>query len=70
MLIPPSTANVERGFSVMNLICFPLRSSLKEANLDHFMRIFINGSDSLSSEQLEEMVDDFINNYHNRRMIL
>ena len=26
LLIPPSTSNVERGFSVMNLLCTPLKS--------------------------------------------
>ena len=26
LLIPPSTSNVERGFSAMNLICTPLKS--------------------------------------------
>ena len=43
LLIPSSTSNVEQGFSVMNLICTPLRSSLSESNLNRFMRICING---------------------------
>ena len=37
LLIPPITSNIELSFSVMNLICTPLRASFSEANLDHFM---------------------------------
>ena len=40
LLIPPSTANAERGFSVMNLLISPLRTSLGEKNLDRMMRVF------------------------------
>ena len=29
LLIPATTSNVERGISVINLICTPLRTSLK-----------------------------------------
>ena len=43
LLIPLSTSNVERGFSVMNLIQMPPRSPLSEHNLDRFMRICTNG---------------------------
>ena len=70
LLIPPSTANVERGFSVMNLLCTPLRSSLSENSLDRLMRICINGPEVLSEEQLEELVDDFKKKRDNRRLDL
>lgn len=70
LLIPPSTANVERGFSVMNLLCTPLRSSLSENSLDRLMRICINGPETLSEEQLEELVDDFKKKRDNRRLDL
>ena len=43
LLIPPSTSNVERGFSAMNLLCSPLRTSLNQHNLDRFMRISLTG---------------------------
>ena len=43
LLIPLTMWNVECGFSVMNLICTPLRTSLSESNLDRFMCICING---------------------------
>ena len=70
LLIPPSTANVERGFSIMNLLCTPLRSSLSETSLDRLMRICINGPETLSEEQLEELVDDFKKMRDNRRLDL
>ena len=38
-LIPPSTAEVEKSFSLINLISTPLRKSLSAENLDHRMRI-------------------------------
>ena len=38
-LIPPSTAEVERSFSLMNLILTPLRKRLLPENLGHCMRI-------------------------------
>ena len=38
-LIPPSTAEVERSFSLMNLISTPLRKRLSVENLGHCMRI-------------------------------
>ena len=70
LLIPPSTSNVERGFSVMNLLCTPLRSSLSENNLDRFIRICINGPDTFSDAQFEEMVDIFKATCDNRRLDL
>ena len=38
-LIPLSTAEVERSFSLMNLITTPLRKRLTAENLGHCMRI-------------------------------
>ena len=38
-LIPPSTAEVERSFSLMNLISTPLRKRLNQESLSHCMRI-------------------------------
>ena len=37
LLIPPTTLNVEHGFSIMNLICTPLRTSLSKSDLYRFM---------------------------------
>lgn len=57
-LIPPSTAEVERSFSLMKLICTPLRKSLKNVNLGHCMRISLHGS--LTDEDYEEILDKWL----------
>ena len=70
LLIPPTTSNVQRGFSVMNLICTPLRTSLSESNLDRFMRISINGPETFGETDVEKMVDIFKRTNDNRRLDL
>ena len=56
LLIPPTTSNVELGFSVMNLISTPLGTSLSKSNLDRFMRICIKGPETFSQSDVEKMV--------------
>ena len=70
LLIPPTTSNVERGFSVINLICTPLRISLSESNLNRFARICINGPETFSESDVEKMVDIFKKTNDNRRLDL
>jgi hypothetical protein len=41
---PCSTAECERGFSVLNLICTDLRSTLSINNISNLMLIIINGA--------------------------
>ena len=50
LLIPPNTANIERGFSMMNLQISPLRTSLGEKNLNRMMRVCLDGPEKLSGE--------------------
>ena len=66
LLIPPSTSGVERGFSVMNLLITPLRTSLNEANVDRLMRICINGSNRFTEQELELLVDKYKNSANRR----
>ena len=66
LLISPKTSSVECDFSVMNLICLPLRTSLSEANLDHFMQICINGPDTFENSDVEKLVDIFKRSHENR----
>ena len=47
LLILPSTVNVERGDSVINLLCSSLRLSLNQTSLDRLIPICINGPESL-----------------------
>ena len=59
LLIPPSTATVERGFSMMNLLIFPLRTSLDEKNLDRMLLVCLDGPEKLSEETVEKLIDTF-----------
>ena len=70
LLIPPTTSTIERGFSVINLICTPLRTSLSESNLDRFARICINGPEIFSESDVEKMVDIFKRTNDNRHLDL
>ena len=60
LLIPPSTVSVERGYSVMNLLYSPIRSSLNEASLDRLMQICINCPKSLSDFHCDYLRYDFV----------
>ena len=64
LLIPPSTANFERGFSTMNLLIYPLRTSLDEKNLDRMMLVCLDGPQKLSDETAEKSINTFITTRH------
>lgn len=61
MIIPASTAVVERSFSLMNNLCTPLRNSLNQVSLESLiiMRICREGKESYPPEDLESLVDRF-----------
>ena len=67
-LIPASTAGVERGFSLMNLTCNALRSSLNQTNLDYLMRTSLYDK-TFSDDDWEKMIDIFRDS-GNRRLDL
>ena len=52
VVLPVTTATVERSFGDMKLIKTRLRSRLGEETLNHTMRISIEGPDKLNSEDL------------------
>ena len=54
VIIPSSTAEVERGFSVMKLLCTCLRASMLSSTLDILMRICLCG-DSLTFEKVVDI---------------
>ena len=60
LIIPPSTSGVEHGFSIMNLFVSPLCKSLSENNIDRLMHICLDGPEFLSKEQLEKIIDIYI----------
>lgn len=60
LIIPSSTAAVERSFSLMNALCTPLRNRLTTASLDAVMRICHEGPTELDDSLLQKITDDFI----------
>ena len=57
LLIPPSTANVERVFSTINLLISPLHTSLVKKNLDRMMRVCLEGPEKLSDKTVEKLIN-------------
>ncbi|MCP6484570.1 hypothetical protein NL492_27585, partial [Klebsiella pneumoniae] len=60
--LPCSTAECERGFSLMNIICTDLHSKLTIPNISNLMFININGP-PLSLWNPEDYVKHWISNY-------
>ena len=54
VIIPSSTAEVERGFSVMKVLCTHLRASMLPSALDILMQICLCG-DSLTFEKVVDV---------------
>ena len=59
LLIPPNTANVEQGFSVLNLLSTKQRNRLLPENLDKLMQLILLGPDSFDDETWELLVDKY-----------
>ena len=59
LLITPSTANVERGFSVLTLLVTKHRNSLATKNIDRLMRLVLLGPDSFDDRTWEILVDKY-----------
>ena len=67
IVLPVTTATVERTFSSMKLIKTRLRSRMGDGTLDHAMRVCIEGPDLLLNETLEAIIDHY--KHANRRKI-
>ena len=60
LLIPSSTANVERGFSTMKLLISPSRTSLGEKNFNRIRRVCLDGPENFSDKTIEKLINAFI----------
>ena len=69
IVLPVTTATVERTFSSMKLIKTRLRNRMGESTLEHTMRICIEGPDRLSNETLEEVIDHYKHSKQRRIML-
>ena len=59
IVLPVTTATVERTFSSMKLIKTRLCNRMGESTLEHTMIICIEGPDRLSNETLEKVIDHY-----------
>ena len=56
MILPVSTATVERSFSNMKLIKTRLRNRLGDETLDQAMRVSVEGKSKLTAEDLDDII--------------
>ena len=68
IVLPVTTATVERTFSSMKLIKTRLRNRMGESTLEHTMRICIEGPDRLSNET-QEVIDHYKHSKQRRIML-
>ena len=59
LLITPSMANVERGFSVLTLLATKQQNRLSPRSIDRLMRLVLLGPNKFDDETWEELVDRF-----------
>ena len=59
LLITPSTANVERGFSVLGLLATKQRNCLSPSTLDKLMRIILIGPEKFNDSTWKTLVDKY-----------
>ena len=57
LTIPVGTASVEHSFSQMKMIKSRLRNRLGEANLSYLMKIALESPETLSDEELEQIMN-------------
>ena len=57
LTIPVGTASVERSFSQMKTMKSRLRNRLGEANLSYIMKIALEYHETLSDEELEQIIN-------------
>ena len=59
LLITMSTANIERGFSVLGLLATKQRNCLSQSTLDKLMRIVLLGPENFDDGTWETLVDKY-----------
>ena len=59
LLITPSTANVEQGFSILTLLCTKQRNRLSPKNIDRLMRIILLGSEKIEDAVWESLINKY-----------
>ena len=67
LLITPSTANVEWGFSILTLLCTKQMNWLSPKNIDHLMRIILLGPEKIEDTVWENLINKFKGSVANKR---
>ena len=57
LLITPNTANVEREFSILTLLCTKQRNQLSPKNIDRLMRIILLGPEKIEDAVWENLIN-------------
>ena len=66
--LPIHTADVERSFSVQNMICTPLRNTISISHQDNLMRVFLEGpKEARSSEEYSRWIDMVVEKWSSTR---
>ena len=61
LLITPGTADVERGFSILTLLCTKQRNRLSPKNIDCLMRIILLRPEKIEDTVWESLIDRYKN---------
>ena len=69
LLITPSTAYVERGFSILTLLVTKQRNSLTPKSIDRLMRLVLLGPEEIDEATWDVLVDQY-KNMKDRRLDL
>ena len=59
LLITPGTANVERGFSIITLLCTKQRNRLSPKNIDRLLRIILLGPEKIEDGVWESLINKY-----------
>ena len=66
VVVPVTTATVERSFSDMKLVKTKLRNHLEDTSLDQAVRVSIEGPETLDNENLDCIVSHWKDKKHHR----
>jgi hypothetical protein len=68
LLVPPTTAVVESGFSILNNIKNEQRNRLSSKTLNYIMMIKINSCESLTDDMIQQMAERWLYNKKRRNI--
>ena len=70
LVIPATTASLERSFSRLKLIKIPLRSTMKQWCLNHFMMVNSLHPELADNLSTKEIADEFVSHCNDNKYVL